>query len=180
MQLTETTVTPSTIAWPVAGSSGYVASPSMSDMARPESSTAPLTASRACAASGISAERVTLENPTPLTATLHRCSHMRSVSLELPGVARRPELRQRDVVVQRLEDHLDATSYFRLGVRSLQEIRGQQRSGRVVELDDDAGVGNGRGESPITGVVHDWGRIDGALAADRLGRLGELPSAPAR
>src|SRR5947209_9990607 len=108
MQLTETTVTPSTIAWPVAGSSGYVASPSMSDMARPESSTAPLTASRACAASGISAERVTLENPTPLTATLHRCSHMRSVPLELPCVERQPDLRQRDVEVQRHEEHLHA------------------------------------------------------------------------
>ena len=49
---------------------------SLSDIARPESSTAPLTASSACAASGTSAERVTRENPTPLTATLHRCSHM--------------------------------------------------------------------------------------------------------
>ena len=54
----------------------------MSDMARPESATAPLTASSAWAASGISAERVTFENPTPLTATLHRCSHM---GIDLPG-----------------------------------------------------------------------------------------------
>src|SRR5207245_4857405 len=116
MQLTETTVTPSTIAWPVAGSSGYVASPSMSDMARPESSTAPLTASRACAASGISAERVTWENPTPLPAPLHRCSHMRSVSLELPGLARQPDLRQRDVVVVRLAANLARMAYWRLGL----------------------------------------------------------------
>src|SRR5207244_4546086 len=94
MQLTDTMVTPSTTACPVAGSSGYVASPSMSDMASPESSTAPLTASSACAARGISAERVTRENPTPLTATLHRCSHMRQLSLEC---SRQAELRQREV-----------------------------------------------------------------------------------
>src|SRR5438132_1051609 len=60
MQLTETTVTPSIIAWPVAGSSGYVASPSMSDRARPESSTAPLTASSACAA-GVIHDRVRID-----------------------------------------------------------------------------------------------------------------------
>ena len=80
MQFTDTMVMPSTIACPVAGSSGYVASPSMSDRASPESSTAPLTAASACAASGISAERVTREKPTPLTATLHRFSHMRQLS----------------------------------------------------------------------------------------------------
>src|SRR5438067_1955455 len=49
----------------------------MSDRLRPESATASLTAVSAWAASGISAERVTLEKPTPLTATLHRFSHIR-------------------------------------------------------------------------------------------------------
>src|SRR6516225_10890749 len=49
----------------------------MSDICRPESATASFTAVSACAASGISAERVTFEKPTPLTATLHRFSHMR-------------------------------------------------------------------------------------------------------
>src|SRR5881628_1960614 len=152
MQLTDTMVTPSTTACPVAGSSGYVASPSMSDRASPESSTAPLTASSACAARGISAERVTRENPTPLTATLHRCSHMRRVSLR---GARQAELRQRDVVVQRLEDHLHATPDLRLRVGSLEQIGRQQRARRVVQLHDDARVWNGGSESPVTGVVHD-------------------------
>src|ERR1700730_1320153 len=49
----------------------------MSPSCSPESATASLTAVSAWAASGISAERVTLEKPTPLTATLHRFSHMR-------------------------------------------------------------------------------------------------------
>src|SRR5258707_15254029 len=48
----------------------------MSDISSPESATASLTAVSAWAASGISAERVTWENPTPLTATLHRFSHI--------------------------------------------------------------------------------------------------------
>src|SRR5713101_6444517 len=142
MQLTDTMVTPSTTACPVAGSSGYVASPSMSDMASPESSTAPLTASSACAARGISAERVT----------------------------RQPELRQRDVVVQGLEDHLHPTPHLRLRVRSLQQIARQQCSGRVVELHDDARVGNCRGKSPVTGVVHDRVGVNGALATDGFER----------
>src|SRR5688572_18286184 len=122
MQLTDTMVMPSTIACPVAGSSGYVASPSMSDMASPESSTAPWTACSACAASGISADRVTREKPTPLTATLHRCSHM------LWRAGRQPELRQRDVVVQRLEEHLHAPTHPGLRVGSVEQIRGQQCS----------------------------------------------------
>src|SRR5215471_17355731 len=54
----------------------------MSDISIPESATASLTAVSACAASGISAERVTLENPTPLTATLHRFCH---IWLSLPS-----------------------------------------------------------------------------------------------
>src|SRR5437667_11540211 len=125
MQLTDTMVMPSTTACPVAGSSGYVASPSMSDMASPESSTAPFTASSACAARGISAERVTREKPTPLTATLHRCSHMQPVSLSV----RQPELRQRDVGVQRLEDHLHAPPHLRLGVGRFEQVGRQQRAG---------------------------------------------------
>src|SRR5213593_2796919 len=120
------------------GSFGYVASPSLPDRASPESSTAPLTASSACAARGVSAERVTRENPTPLTATLHRCSHIRPISLRLVRAVRQPELRQRNVVVQRLEDHLYATPHLRLRVRSLQQIASQQGSRCVVELHDDA------------------------------------------
>src|SRR5438105_2394175 len=58
----------------------------MSDIFSPESATAALTASSACAASGLSAVRVALENPTPLTATLHRLSHIR---LLLPPRPRR-------------------------------------------------------------------------------------------
>src|SRR5437588_9038562 len=52
----------------------------MSDRLRPESATASLTAVSAWAASGMSAERETLEKPTPLTATLHRFSHIGSLS----------------------------------------------------------------------------------------------------
>src|SRR5206468_173325 len=170
MQFTDTMVTPSTTAWPVAGSSGYVARPSMSDMASPESATAPFTASSACAARGTSAERVTRENPTPLTATLHRCSHMRRISSGLPPVAREPELRQGEFVVQRLEDHLHAAPDFRFRIRSLQQVGGQQGARRVVELHDDARVGYGRGESLVAGVVHDRVRVDGTLAADGLER----------
>src|SRR6478752_6592006 len=76
MQLTDTTEMPSTSACPVAGSSGYVARPSMSDMCSPESATASFTAVSACAASGISAVRDTFEYPTPLIAILHRFSHI--------------------------------------------------------------------------------------------------------
>src|SRR5262247_2584173 len=122
----------------------------MSDIFRPESSTAPLTASSAWAASGISAERVTFENPTPLTAILHRCSHMpiNPPTLVRRGRLRAPrqtELRQRDVVVQRLEDHFHPPPDLRFRVGCLQKIPGQEGAGRVVELDDDARVGNGRG-----------------------------------
>src|SRR5580704_10105977 len=48
----------------------------MSDICSPESATASLTAVSAWAASGMSAARETLEKPTPLTAILHRFSHM--------------------------------------------------------------------------------------------------------
>src|SRR3989442_9294290 len=166
MQLTETMVTPSMTACPVAGSSGYVARPSMSARASPESSTAPLTASSACAASGISAERVTREKPTPLTATLHRCSHIQPVYLSV----RQPELRQRDVGVQRLEDHFHATAHLRLGVGRFEQVGRQQRAWGVVELDDDARVGHGRGEALVARVVHDRVRVDRARAADWLER----------
>ena len=85
MQFTDTMLTPSTMAWPVAGSSGYVASPSTSAIASPESSTAARTASSACAARGISADRVTFENPTPLRAILQRFSHMTGLLTPTPG-----------------------------------------------------------------------------------------------
>src|SRR5262245_19253833 len=132
MQFTDTIVTPSTTECPVAGSSGYVAKPSMADIARPESSTAPLTAWSACAASGISAERVTLEKPTPLTATLHRFSHMGVVPSQLRRGPGQPELGQRDVVVERLEDDLHAAPHLRLRVRRLQQVAGEERPRGVV------------------------------------------------
>src|SRR6266851_5297381 len=55
----------------------------MSDISSPESATASLTAVSAWAASGMSAERVTWEKPTPLTATLHRFSHIRFLPQQL-------------------------------------------------------------------------------------------------
>src|SRR5215813_12912096 len=108
----------------------------MSDIASPESSTAALTACKAWAARGISADRVTFEKPTPLTATLHRCSHMPHSLLRLRRLARQPELRQRDVVVQRLEDHLHPAPHPGFRVRRLQQVPRQQRARRLVELDD--------------------------------------------
>ena len=57
----------------------------MSDICSPESETASFTAVNAWAASGVSAERVTLEKPTPLTATLHRFSHMWPLLLHSAG-----------------------------------------------------------------------------------------------
>src|SRR4051812_37165906 len=59
----------------------------MSDSRSPESATASSTAVSACAASGTSAERVTFEKPTPLTATLHRFSHIWAFLLR-PGLNR--------------------------------------------------------------------------------------------
>src|SRR5260221_10498383 len=116
----------------------------MSESFSPEPSTAALTACSACAPSGVSADRVARENPTPLTATLHRLSHMRhrSFTRTAPS-AREPELRQRKVVVQRLEDNLHATPHLCLGIRSLQQIAGEQRPGCVVELHYDARVRDG-------------------------------------
>src|SRR6266851_10295703 len=73
----------------------------MSDIFSPESATASFTAVSAWAASGTSAERVTWEKPTPLTATLHRFSHMRPLpslglcaeSAVIPGRGRWPRTR---------------------------------------------------------------------------------------
>src|SRR5499426_1611374 len=81
IQLTDTMLMPSTMAWPVAGNSAYVARPSTSAMASPESSTAAWTAWSAYSARGTSADRVILEKPTPLTATLHLFSHIQPSSL---------------------------------------------------------------------------------------------------
>src|SRR6266849_6220367 len=106
----------------------------MSDICSPESATASLTAVSAWAASGISAERVTFENPTPLTATLHRFSHMRPLPSFCRNRLREAKLRQCDLVVQCLEDDLDALSDLRLGVLRFQEVAGHQRAGRIVEL----------------------------------------------
>src|SRR5687768_17141123 len=105
----------------------------------------------------------------PLTATLQRCSHM-IVSSSLWRSARQPELRQRDLVVQRLEYHLDAASDFRFGVRCLEQIAGEKGTGRVVELDDDARVRHRGREALVAGVIHDRVRVDRALPPHRLER----------
>src|ERR1700693_3118488 len=104
----------------------------MSDIASPLSATAPCTASSAWAASGISAERVTLKNPTPLTAPLQRFSHMPLSLCVKHDLFRKPvstfrdhalfgrrridqtKLRQRDVVVERLENELPPGAALRL------------------------------------------------------------------
>src|SRR5579872_6499435 len=135
----------------------------MSDIWRPESATASLTAVSACAASGISAERVTFEYPTPLTAILQRFSHI-AIALLLC----QPELRQGDVVVQFLEDYLDPSPDLAVGVFRAQKVAGHQRAGSVVQFDDDAGVGHRRREALVAGVIHDRISVDRALAAHRL------------
>src|SRR5215510_5051949 len=83
---------------------------------------------------------------------------------------RKAELRQRDVVVQRLEDYFHATAHLRLRVGRVEQVSRQQRAGGVVELDDDARVGHGRGEALVARVVHDRVRVDRAPAADWLER----------
>src|SRR5580704_954322 len=118
----------------------------MSSIRSPESATASCTAVSACAANGISALRETFEYPTPLTAILHRLSHMPCLPLK-----REPELRQRDIVVQFLEHDLDAAADFRLGVLGAQKVAGEQGTRRRVKFDDDAGVRHGRGEALVAG-----------------------------
>src|SRR5437870_1504216 len=133
----------------------------MSDICSPESATASFTAASAWAASGISAERVTWEKPTPLTATLHRFSHIVASPPSLGRRrARKPELRQGDVVVELLEDDFDAPPDLRLGIRRFQQVAGKQRAGRIVELDDDAGVGHSGREAFVPGVIHDGVSVD--------------------
>src|SRR5438132_13340167 len=133
----------------------------MSDICSPESATASLTAVSAWAASGMSAERETFENPTPLTATLHRFSHMWPLP---PSLGRRrgrqTKLRQRDVIVELLEDDLDAPPDLCLGVFGVEQIAGHQRARRVIEFDDDAGVGHRGAEALVAGVVHDGVGVD--------------------
>src|SRR5712671_4142516 len=140
----------------------------MSDICSPESATASLTAVSAWAASGTSAERVTLEKPTPLTATLHRFSHMGLFSSLGRRRARKAKLRQCDVVVQLFEDDLDAPPDLRLGMRRLEQVAGEQRAGRIVEFDDDAGVGHRRREAHVARVVHDSVGVDFPATAHGL------------
>src|SRR5262249_45002336 len=160
----------------------------MSESSNPESATASLTAVNAWAASGISAERVTLEKPTPLTATLHRFSHMGPL---LRRRARQVELRQGDLGGQFLEHDLDAPPDLGFGILRFQKIAGEQCAGRIVELDDDAGVGHSRGEALVASVIHDRIGVDfsqtayrlefqvcrDALGAGRIGRVLEMPAA---
>src|SRR5262245_681624 len=181
----------------------------MSAIASPESSTAAWTAWSAYSARGTSADRVILEKPTPLTATLHLFSHIqpplrhcvgagpsearsprlrrrRGASLTAPRSPRlrrrrgasltaplplrlhlvwhQPELRQGDVIVELLEDHLDAPPHLCLGIGSVQQIASQQGAFRLVEFDNDAGIGYGCRKALVTGMVHDGVGIDGAFA----------------
>src|ERR1700740_1843402 len=101
----------------------------MSAICSPESATASFTAVSAWAARGISAERVTLENPAPLTATLHRFSHMRPLPLTRPAACAPSETAAMYVVVQLLEDGLYAPPDLRLGVFRFQQVSGEQRTG---------------------------------------------------
>src|SRR5688572_26542845 len=107
----------------------------MSSSLRPESATASLTASSACAASGRSAVRVALEKPTPLTAILQRFSHISLFPLTptLSPRAGRGRFRhllgqaplwQREVVVQLLEDDFDALTDLRFGVLGIEQVAG--------------------------------------------------------
>src|SRR5262249_12700483 len=139
----------------------------MSAIASPLSATAPFTASSAWAARGISAERVTLEKPTPLTATLQRFSHM-PLSLFSRRRIGQTKLRQRDISVERFEDDLDPTSDLRLRIGRAEKIAGEQGAGRLVEFHDDAGVGDSGGKAFVAGVVHDGVGVDGAGAAHGL------------
>src|ERR1700738_166552 len=113
--------------------------------------------------------------------------HRHSPSLSLPR-RREAKLRQCDVVVQLLEDDLDAPPDLRLGIGRFQQVAGEQRSGRIVELDDDAGVGHRGGEALVAGVIHDGVGVDrsgaaygfefqvrrDALGTSRIGRVLEM------
>src|SRR4051812_41481395 len=111
----------------------------------------------------MSALRETFEYPTPLTAILHRLSHMPSLPL-----TREPELRQRNIIVQLLEDDLDATADLRFGILRAQQVAGEQRTRRLVKLHDDAGVRHGGGKALVTGVIHDRVSVDRAGPAHRF------------
>ena len=78
------------------------------------------------------------------------------------------KLRQGDVVVQFLEHDLYAPPDLRLGKFSIEQIARHQGAGRVVELDDDAGVRHCRREALIARVVHDRVGVDRAEPARRL------------
>src|SRR5258708_6336607 len=75
----------------------------MSDSSSPESATASLTAISAWTASGTSAVRETFEKPTPLTATLHRLSHIGVFSKNLANkrAQRTREGRKGDLIALR-------------------------------------------------------------------------------
>ena len=57
------------------------------------------------------------------------------------GGRRGAKLRQCDVVVHLLEDDLDPPPDLRFDIGRFQQVAGEQRAGRVIELDDYAGVG---------------------------------------
>ena len=87
-----------------------------------------------------------------------------ALPLRLRLVWRQPELRQGDVIVQLLEDHLDAPPHLRRGIGRFQQIASQQGAFRLVEFHNNAGVGYGCRKALVTGVVHDGVGIDGAFA----------------
>ncbi|TMJ72099.1 MAG: hypothetical protein E6G73_13650 [Alphaproteobacteria bacterium] len=83
----------------------------MSDICSPESATASFTAVSAWTASGTSAVRETFEKPTPLTATLHRFSHIEFSFFQDWIAAVRPSRRApaSAVALLRMRSIVDAT-----------------------------------------------------------------------
>ena len=99
----------------------------------------------------------------------HRTARVAPAQLDASAATpREAELRQGDVVVQLLEDHFHPPPDLGLGVLRFQQIAGEQRAGRVVEFDDDAGVGHRGGEALVAGMIHDRVGVDRSGAADAI------------
>ncbi len=132
-----------------------------------------------------------MEKPTPLTAILHRFSHMRTSPPHSAGGRSRRNCGK----VMSSFSFSKITSTRRPTLASvysaLQQVAGEQCAGRVVEFDDDRGVGHGGGEALVAGVIHDRVGVDraepahrlefevgrDALGAGRIGRVLEMPAA---
>src|SRR6266851_7815255 len=104
---------------------------------------------------------------------------------------REAKLGQRNVVVELLEDDFHAPPDLRLGIGRFQQIAGEERAGRIIELDDDAGVGHGGRKALVAGMIHDGVSVDrpgaahgfeakvgrDALGAGRIGWMLEMAAA---